>query len=87
VLTPKGQYASALQSAVRSQYAGSVQPVPAAAANMAAFRQASICVRSAVSVHECLCGSVLGAAVATQPSRTFHTYIKPLRHERLSHRL
>ena len=40
VLTPKGQYASALQSAVKAQYAGSVQPVPAAAANMAAFRRA-----------------------------------------------
>jgi len=39
VLTPKGEYASALQSGIKAHYAGSVQPVPAAAANMAAFRR------------------------------------------------
>ena len=38
MLTPKGEYASALQKGVKAQYAGSVQPVPAAAANLAAFR-------------------------------------------------
>ena len=39
VLTPKGEYASALHSGVKAQYAGSVQPVPAVAANLAAFRR------------------------------------------------
>ena len=64
VLTPRGQYASALKSAVRAQYAGSVQPVPAAAANMAAFRQARAAFRSRVG------GCRLTACACWGPDRT-----------------